>query len=151
MPHFKLKFPSEHLEASDLGGKLVTVKIAKVAGWAPTATDAKGDNKPKGLFTIEPYPGIDKTTWVYPVTVARCMAAMFGDDDDGWVGRRVTIRAEKVEAFGEMVDAIRPIGSPDIEKAVTFSVPKGRGKVKVTMRKMEPRAKQSDPDQPAQG
>ncbi len=145
--NFKSDFPSKHLESADLngpGGRVITLKIVKVVG-EPV------DEKPKQVMTFDPVAGIEtapgkpKTTWMYGITVARCLAAMFGDKKSGWIGKRVTIRSEMVEAFGEMKPALRPIGSPDIEAAISFTVPKGRGKVAMTMRKMEPRvAKPTD-------
>ena len=145
--YFQSDFPKPRLESADLGGpygtglpgRMVTLKIVRVKGEAV-------DEKPKQLMTFEPVPGIEiapgrpKTEWLYGITVSRCLAAMFGPLKSGWVGKRVTIRSELVEAYGEQVPALRPIGSPDIAEAITFTVPKGRTKVKMTMRPMKPKA-----------
>lgn len=140
--NFKSDFPSPRLESADVGGpdgKTIVLKIVAIKGEITEGSDSK----PKQVMTFEPVRGIDyrrgdrivpKTEWLYGITVARCLAAMFGDKKSGWIGKRVAVKSELVESFGEMVPALRPIGSPDIEKAITFTVPKGRGKVKMTMR-----------------
>jgi hypothetical protein len=146
--YFQSDFPKPRLESADLGGpggKLVTLTIRRVTG------ESTDDAKPKQVMTFDPIAwivdgaGKAKTEWLYGITVARYLAAMFGPLKSGWLGKRVTIHSEMVEAFGEMAPALRPIGSPDIEKAVTFTVPKGRGKVKVTMKPMVSRKAPSDP------
>ena len=126
--HFKKRFPSEHLEAADLDGRTVTITIDAVESTTVNADDGSG--KAKGLIRFK---GKTKTTWVFPVTVGYCLAAMFGEDDSTWIGKRVTIRAEKVDAFGEIVEAVRPVGSPDINKPITFKVRQGRKRVQKTM------------------
>lgn len=137
LDNFKADFPADKLESADVGGpggKTIILTIVAVKGKAV-------DEKPKMMMTFKPVEGITnpltgklKTEWLFGITVARCLAAMFGDLKSGWIGKRVAVHSETVEAFGEQVPALRPMGSPDIEKAITFSVPKGRGKVKMTMR-----------------
>lgn len=155
--NFKSDFPSARLESADLGGpqskggRIVTLTIRGIKGEIGDGTDSK----PKQVMTFEPQAGIEispgrpKTEWLYGITVARCLAAMFGDKKSGWIGKRVTIQSELVESFGDMVPALRPIGSPDIDSPVAFSVPKGRGKVKMTMRVMKPRAQALKPTAPS--
>ncbi len=128
MPHWKKRFASEHLEACDLDGKAVTITIKAVSSTEMKAED--GSQESKGVIHFE---GKKKTTWVYPVTVGHCLSAMFGENDDGWIGKRVTIHSEKVESFGETVDAIRPLGSPDISAPIRLRVRMGRKKVTLTM------------------
>lgn len=125
--HWKKCFGSEHLEAADLDGKAVTLTIT---GIEATKVEGEGEAVAKMLIRFK---GKAKTTWIAPVTSAHCMAAMFGDDTDAWVGKRVTVAPQKVEAFGEIVDAVRPVGSPDIAKPVTLRVRQGRRKITLTM------------------
>lgn len=126
--HWKKAFDSEHLSSIDLDGKTVTITIT---GAEPTKIQGEAGEQSKLLVR---FAGKAKQTWVVPVTVAASLAAMFGDELDGWKGKRVTIHAERVESFGEMVDAIRPVGSPDIAAPVTFKVRQGRRRVTLTMR-----------------
>lgn len=148
--YFQSDFPKPRLESADVGGpggRMITLTIRKVKG------ESTDDAKPKQVMTFDPIPGIEfapgqpKTEWLYGITVSRYLAAMFGPLKSGWIGKRVTVRSEMVEAFGEMAPALRPIGSPDITAPVTFTVPKGRGKVKVTLKPMVPRGAkpQGDP------
>ncbi len=144
MAHFKKRFPSEHLEAADLETKQVTITIKAVESTTVKADDGSG--QAKGLIRFD---GRTKQTWVFPVSVGYMLAAMFGDDDAGWVGKRVTLRSEKVDAFGEIVDAVRPIGSPDITKPVTFKVRQGRKRVSKTMIPIAGKPQSHTPDDPA--
>lgn len=135
--NFKKLFPSEHLEAADLDGREVTIKINAVE--PATVKNESGGEESKGLIRFE---GKKKTTWIFPVTVGHCLAAMFGEDIENWRGKRVTLASQKVDSFGEMVDAVRPVGSPDIDKPITFKVRQGRKRVTLTMR---PTGKPPDP------
>lgn len=139
--HFKKAYDSEHLSSVDLDGRTVTIEITGVE-----ATKIKGESGEESKLLVR-FNGKTKTTWIVPITVAHCLAAMFGEDTDGWIGKRVTIHAEKVESFGETVDAIRPVGSPDIAKPVSFKVRQGRRRVAMTMR---PTGKPADPQPEAQ-
>lgn len=139
--NWRKAFDTEHLSSIDLDGKTVTLKIT---GAEPFKIAGETGEASKILVRFE---GRKKTTWVIPITVAACLGAMFGDDMDGWIGKRVTVRAEKVDAFGEMVDAVRPIGSPDITAPVTLKVRMGRRKV--TMR-LAPTGKAPDAAPPAE-
>jgi hypothetical protein len=47
---------------------------------------------------------------------------MFGDNFEGWVGKRVTLHAEPVMVSGKMQPGIRVTGSPDIEKPLTVKI-----------------------------
>lgn len=126
--HWKKCYSTEHLDASDLDGKEVTIEIISAA---PTKVKGEGGEESKILIRFK---GKRKQTWIVPITVAKCLGKMFGDDMDGWAGKRVTIRSEQVEAFGEVVDAIRPIGSPDISAPISFKVRQGFRNIPTTMR-----------------
>lgn len=134
--HYKVIFPSVHLESADIppNGSL-TVRIVRVE---QTAVEGdKGAKSFKALIGFEGPEWLPKSTWVAPVTVCRCIAAMFGDDTDGWIGKRVTLTAQVVDAFGDKVPAVRPVGSPDIAKGLRVTVPKGRGKAYIELRRTE--------------
>lgn len=145
--HFKSIFPSVHLESADIpaDGALV-LRLVHVE--QTTVEGDKGKNSFKALITFESS-DTRKTTWIAPVTVCRCLAAMFGDDTEQWTGRRVAVTSQLVEAFGDKVPAVRPIGSPDIEKGLRVTVPKGRGKVYIELRRTpEPGGNKPAPKSP---
>jgi len=139
--HYKAIFPGVHLEYADIppDGSL-TLRMTRVE--QTTVEGDKGKASFKALITFDGPPWLQKNTWIAPVTVCRCIAAMFGDDTDGWLGKRVTLTAQTVDAFGDKVPAVRPTGSPDIERGLRVTVPKGRGKAYIELRKTV------DPSQP---
>lgn len=147
--HWKKLFPSEHLESADVGAGM-TIKVLNVE--AHTVEDEKGKEQGKALirFTALDAPrGFNKSTWIAPKTCAVCLAAMFGDDTAGWVGKRVTVHSEKVDAFGDVVDAVRISGSPDIERRLTIKARKGRKKVTIQLAPTQVRAEATRaPQQP---
>lgn len=130
--HYKNIFPSVHLESADIpkDGSII-IRITRVEQtWVE---GDKGAKQSKALITFEGPEWLPKTTWIAPVTVCRCIAAMFGDDTDGWVGKRVCVSSQMVDAFGDKVPAVRPLGSPDIAKGLRVTVAKGRGKAYITL------------------
>lgn len=131
--HYKNIFPSVHLESADIpkdGSILIRVTNVEQT-WVEGDKNAK---QSKALITFEGPEWLPKNTWVAPVTVCRCIAAMFGDDTDGWIGKRVCVSSQVVDAFGDKVPAVRPVGSPDLSaKSLRVTVPKGRGKAYVTL------------------
>lgn len=144
--HWKKLFPSEHLESLDVGAGM-TLKIINVE--SHTVEDEKGKEQGKALirFTALDAPrGFKKSTWIAPKTCALCLMAMFGEDTAGWIGRRVTVHSEKVDAFGDVVDAVRISGSPDLSQQMTIRARKGRKKVTIVLAPtFDPSAKVSDP------
>lgn len=70
----------------------------------------------------------DVKPWVTSKTAAECMAAMFGDDDETWAGRKVTIyRDEKVKVGRDEKGGIRVRGAPGI-KPITIEIKHARKK-----------------------
>jgi len=51
-----------------------------------------------------------------------CLRAMFGNKPMEWIGKRVTFTSEQDKFSGKLVDAIRIIGSPDIDSDVEVEV-----------------------------
>jgi hypothetical protein len=94
-------FPSKYLTASDLGGKPYTLTIKTVTLEEMITHENKKVNKPVCWFV-----GAQKG-FVMNVTNAHIIVALYGDNTDGWVGKRITIYATKVKAFGSYQDAIR--------------------------------------------
>jgi hypothetical protein len=78
-------------------------------------------------------------------THGQCIKAMFGTTLANWIGKQVTFCTEtdRDPSGGGMVDAIRVLGSPDIEQDMTIEVKLPRRKPKRrTLKKTELRGKQ---------
>lgn len=134
MPHWKRQYSTEHLDAIDIPeGREITIKILSVGS---TELDGDKGKERKGLIRFEPSPAFgklcSKRTWVPAKTCGYCMAAMFGDLDENWIGKRVTLHAERIETGDE---AIRVVGSPDITREIKLRVRVfGAGKKTLTMK-----------------
>ncbi len=55
-------------------------------------------------------------------TNAMLAAAMFGDDTNAWLGKRITLFAMDVKVGPEMKPGIRIKGSPDLKQAMTVEI-----------------------------
>lgn len=135
MGNWKKHYSTEHLDATDIpDGRTVTVKIVRVGD-----VDLDGENgrERKMLVTFEPSEAFGKVcskhTWAAAKTCGHCLAAMWGADDAAWIGKRVTLGVEQVDAFGDLVDAVRVKGSPDLQAPVTIRVKQGRKKVVIKL------------------
>jgi hypothetical protein len=110
--NFKLLNPSKYLSGADLkGDTLVTIKRIDLE-------EMEGENdkkQTKGLFTLVEF----EKPWLANVTNATCIAAMFGDETDKWLGKRVVVGPERVMAFGKWELGVRVRGSPDLAAPVT--------------------------------
>lgn len=91
------KFTGNRLTAAMLPGGESIVTIASVA----ERTFDNGDEKLELSFV-----GTNKT-FVLNVTNTVTLCDMFGDDYSGWLGKRITLYATKVDFAGKRVDAIR--------------------------------------------
>lgn len=109
-------YPGRFLKASDFKGKQVTLRISAV-NLEELASD-DGGAKVKGVISFE------KTEKMLALnrTNGICLKAMFGKKVQDWVGRYVTLMPTEVKAFGQVEDAIRVYGSPEIPRDVEISV-----------------------------
>lgn len=118
-------FPSKYITAADLNGKPFTLTIKSVTLEEMVTHENKREKKPVVWFS-----GAQKG-FVMNVTNARIILALYGDDTDGWTGKRITLYPTQVRAFGEMQDAIRvreeipaqakPVArAPQVEEASDF-------------------------------
>lgn len=98
---FELLFPSEYLKAVDLRGQEVVAVIEKV--YVDELRGTEGQRKKKLLIRFK---GKDKKL-VCNITNARAIAEVWGREVDDWPGKPIILRAQRVEGFGKMVDAIR--------------------------------------------
>lgn len=94
-------FPTRFLTASDLGGKSYTLTIREVKMEEMQSHDSKTVIKPVCWFSNA------QKGFVLNVTNARTIVALYGDESDDWKGKRITIFATRVKAFGKLEDAIR--------------------------------------------
>lgn len=94
-------FPSKYVKTADLNGRVVTLTIKGLAIEQMTNHSNEMERKPVLYF--------EKATkgLVLNRTNAMTIAALYGDESDDWVGKRISIYATKVRAFGSMQDAIR--------------------------------------------
>jgi len=134
MGNWKKHYSTEHLDSADLDGKTVNIKIVAISD---EEMDGDGGAKEKKMrVKFEPSPGLatltNKRTWIAAKTCGYCLEAMFGKDDDAWVGKWVTIKAERIST-GD--DALRVVGSPDISRPCSVKVRQfGRGKLTINLR-----------------
>lgn len=106
--HYELLFPSQYLKASDLKGRDVTVTIEHVVQETLEGKQGKREKKPAVYFAeVKAKPDEPRKRLVLNITNARTIAALYGNDTDGWKGRRVTLFSATVDGFGKAVDAIR--------------------------------------------
>jgi hypothetical protein len=103
MADFRSMYDSNYLYAFDLKGKDVTVTIKEVKAAKVRNADKKEQRKPI-VFFKESH---DARGLVLCKTNGKTIASLYGNDTDGWVGKRVTLFATMVDAFGQTVEAIR--------------------------------------------
>lgn len=94
-------FPSKYLKAEDLGDDEPVVTFEKIVMEEIENKDRKKEHKPIAYFKgLEKGFVINKTNW-------GIIARQHGDESDDWIGKQIVLFVMDVEAFGEMVSAIR--------------------------------------------
>lgn len=68
-------------------------------------------------------------------TNAECLKGMWGKKISDWLGKRVTFYPKKIKAFGQLREAIRIMGSPDIAGDMNIMVEAGQASGPKTMKK----------------
>ena len=89
-------FPGQYLRAADLKGRTAVVTIKSVG-----QEDIGGEHKLVAYFE-----GKDRGL-VLNKTNAFEIANMYGEETNGWVGRRIELFSTRTDLRGKMVDAIR--------------------------------------------
>lgn len=118
--NWKALFKGDYIAAVELGDKRPTLTISDVKLCKLEQED--GRQKDKGIVSFRE---VDRG-WVLNRTNATCLAAMFGEDTEQWIGKRVTLFSTPVK-FGPKVEpGIRVAGSPDLaaDLDVTVKLPK---------------------------
>jgi hypothetical protein len=122
---YRAMFKGEYLTAPEFGGRTPTFTITQVKMVRLLAGD-DGSEKDKGVLLFkETERGV-----VLNKTNAQSIAAMFGNETDGWIGKRVTFHATEVQVGPKKDLGIRVLGSPDITKPITATITLPRKKPK---------------------
>lgn len=104
MPHYRILYPSEYLNAADLlekSGGEAKLTIEKVAVEEVPGSD--GSKKPKPVVWFKGA----KKRMPLPKICAKKIAGMFGNNTDDWVGKEITVYATTCQAFGQETECIR--------------------------------------------
>lgn len=110
-------FPSRFIRAADLDGRPYTLTISGVQMEDLERDD--GSERSAATVTFKEA----KRQLVLNRTNALCIAAMFGDDTDGWLGKRITLYPERdTSPVNETGWCIRVKGSPDLSAPVTATI-----------------------------
>jgi hypothetical protein len=103
VPHWKSHMDRDYLFAFDLNGKDVTLTIDRVVGGEIVGPGGKKSKKPLCYFRE----GREKKPLGLNSTNCKAIAALYGNDTDGWVGKRITLFPTTTQMGGETVDCIR--------------------------------------------
>lgn len=103
MPHWKSMTERDYLFAFDLQGKDVTLTIDRVVGGEIKGTGGKKSKKPLCYFRE----GQSGKPLGLNATNCKTIAAMYGNDTDNWIGKRITIFPTVTQFGGEEVECIR--------------------------------------------
>jgi hypothetical protein len=111
-------FPGRFLKAGLFVGKTPTFTIVDYD--TEDLPQDNGKDKVRGIIVFRE----TKMHWALNSTNGQCLKAMFGTTLSNWVGKRVTLCAERDRDPGGngMVDCIRVAGSPDIEQDMTIDI-----------------------------
>lgn len=102
--------PSRYLAADDLDGDTPAV-ISRIVFESMKKKDGKEEEKPVIFFK-----GVQKGM-VLNKTNATRIGQMHGDETDQWIGKKITLTVESVDAFGETKWAIRVKATPPAPSA----------------------------------
>lgn len=101
MPDYRSMFDRDYIGSWDLGGKDVTVTIAKVEAKELVSQGNRRSKKPVVFFDgKEKGLALNKTN-------AKAVAGMYGTKTEDWVGKRVTLYPTTTQFGHDTVDCIR--------------------------------------------
>ena len=116
MEHWKQSFDYKYTGAYELQPneeKVVTIK--KVCKEEVNSTDGK-----KSMCLVAYFEESSKPM-VLNKTNCKTIEKIYSPFTDDWIGKKITVFAQKVKAFGDTVDALRIRPTKPIEKAVDYS------------------------------
>ena len=115
MTHWKQNFDYKFTGAYELQpGETKTLTI-KSTGHAEVMNQ---QGKKESCF-VAYFEGSNQKPMVLNKTNCKTIGKLYGDFVENWNGKQITIRSEKVKAFGELVDALRVV--PMIPKKVDIA------------------------------
>jgi len=103
MAHWKSMMDRDYMFAFDLKGQDVTVTIERVTAGELTALGGRKSKKPLCYFKE----GREKKPLALNSTNCKAIAAMYGNDTEQWVNKRITIYPTTTQMAGETVECIR--------------------------------------------
>jgi hypothetical protein len=116
--NWEQRFKGEFISAKEIGDRRPTFTIAKI-GTVKMDDEKKRKEIDKAVIWFKE---IDRG-FVFSKTAGHALAAMFGKDDNDWIGKRVTLYADPdVMLGGDQVGGIRVMGSPDIQKEIKLRI-----------------------------
>ena len=122
MTKWKDLYGSEYLRAEDLSEKGSTATIVAVEQDVMESDDDAGNPQAKksAVVTFKE----TKTRWAVNVINRTCLEAMFGEEIESAIGKRVTLHSDLCEVKGKYFGkpAIRVLGSPDITAPITVVI-----------------------------
>jgi len=120
----KALITGDYITAVEIDKRELTLKIAKVV--REKVSDIKNPDKMKmkGIIFFDNA----ERGWIMNRTNVQCLIALFGNETDGWIGKRVTIYATPVKVGPKTELGIRIKGSPDIAGPVTAVIEMPRKK-----------------------
>ena len=130
-------FPGRFIKAGEMTGKPVTLKIKSVALDVMESED--GTEQMQAVVNFVEI----KRQWALNKTNAQCLVAMWGFDSSDWVGKRVTLFAERdTSGMSASGVCLRVAGSPDIDGPVKAEIklPRRRAVTRTLTRTAKPTA-----------
>ena len=122
MTHWKTLVPSEseYLQAADLSlaGGQTTARIDSIP-----AKEIESDDGVKKIHGVIQFKD-KKKGFVFNHVNGALLAAMFGDDIEGWIGKAVTLHVVPCEIRGQYFEkpCIRVKGSPELNEDINVAV-----------------------------
>ena len=110
-------FPGRFIKAGEMGDKPATLTITSV--YLDHLEGEDGREKPQAVVGFSE----TKREWALNKTNAQCLVAMWGPQSDDWLGKHVTLIAERdPSGLSDSGVCLRVKGSPDITKAIKAQI-----------------------------
>lgn len=104
--HYKKLYDNRFLGAWDLDGRdSITLTISEVTTEEVKNTSGQTEKVPVVYFKE----GKSRKGLVMNKTNGKAIAGQYGNDIEGWVGKKITLTVQQVSAFGAVTDALRVI------------------------------------------
>jgi hypothetical protein len=103
MADFRSLYDANWIYSFDLAGRDVTATIGEVRAAKVKDSEGKEQKKPVVYFRESK----DKRGLVLCKTNGKTIAAMYGNETNEWIGKRITLYPTTCDAFGKTVECIR--------------------------------------------